>query len=133
MKVATTSDWRDGIPFGVPVVVADVIPGEPTRCSVCGGDSELRSRSDLWAFKHRHPHHHDGYVRFYCREHLPKVERREAPVATHRPGRAPRGERAPATPRSAPVAERQRAMCPNCFIEVAAAGVCGVCGWRPDA
>lgn len=123
MKVATTSDWRDGIPFGVPVVVADVIPGEPTRCSVCGGDSELRSRSDLWAFKHRHPHHHDGYVRFYCREHVPPT----APAATQTPVRA---ERARTARRSAPTIEKPRALCPECFVEVPATGICGVCGTK---
>ena len=129
MKFAGTSDWRDSIAFDTPMIVADLVPGDPARCSACG---ELRPRTELWALKQRHPHHHDGYVRFYCREHLPKVERREAPVETRRPGRAPRGERAPGTRRSAPVAEKQRAMCPNCFIEVSATGVCGVCGW-PDA
>src|SRR5687767_11019432 len=101
------------------MIVADLVPGDPARCSVCG---DLRPRTELWALKQRHPHHHDGYVRFYCREHLPMVERREAPVAAKRPGRAPRGERAPSTRRSAPVVEKQRAMCPNCFIEVSAAG-----------
>lgn len=128
MKFAGTSDWRDAIAFDTPMIVADLVPGDPARCSACG---ELRDRSELWALKQRHPHHHDGYVRFYCREHVPKIQRREEPPAQ---GRRPaaRGERAPAARRSTPVAEKQRAMCPNCFIEVSAAGVCGVCGW-PDS
>ena len=131
MKVAKTADWRDAVPFGTPVLVADVIPGEPTRCSVCGADSEPRSRDELWAFKHQHPHHHDGYVQFYCGEHVPKVE--VAPVAAPpavRSKRAPatRSDRTPAVRRPTPNMDRVRAMCPDCFIEVSAKGVCGNCG-----
>ena len=70
MKVTATSDWRDAIPFETPVVVADVVPGEPTRCSVCGGDSVLLPRTDLWAVKHRHPNHHAGFVRFYAQVNI---------------------------------------------------------------
>ena len=123
MKVAKTADWRDGIAFDVPMSVAELVPGEPTRCFVCGSDSQPRERSELWAVKHRHPHHHDGYVRFYCREHVPAAPR---PVVTA-PVAAPRARR-PAAARSAPAVERTRPMCPNCFIEVSAAGLCGVCG-----
>ena len=126
MKFAGTSDWRDAIAFDTPMVVADLVPGDPARCSTCG---DLHARAELWAVKQRHPHHHDGYVRFFCREHVPQVERREAPVEPRR-GSAPRAVRAPTARRSAPpAAEKQRAMCPNCFIEVSATGECGVCGW----
>ena len=126
MKFAGTSDWRDAIAFDTPMIVADLVPGDPARCSTCG---QLRPRTELWALKQRHPHHHDGYVRFFCREHLPKVEPPVPPAETRRS--SARAGRAPAARRT-PVAEKQRAMCPNCFIEVSAAGVCGVCGW-PDS
>src|SRR5687767_3743517 len=73
VRFAGTSDWRDAIAFDTPMIVADLVPGDPARCSACG---ELRPRTELWALKQRHPHHHDGYVRFYCSEHLPRMERR---------------------------------------------------------
>ncbi len=123
MKVAKTADWRDAVPFGVPVLVADLVPGEPTRCSVCGADSEPRGRDELWAVKHQHPHHHDGYVRFYCSEHVPRIA--PAPVAAPA---AVRRERTPAARRPVQSFEKVRAMCPDCFIEVSAKGVCGNCG-----
>ena len=126
MKFAGTSDWRDAIAFDTPMIVADLVPGDPARCSTCG---QLRPRTELWALKQRHPHHHDGYVRFFCREHLPKVEPPVPPAETRRS--SARAGRAPAARRT-PVAEKQRAMCPNCFIEVSATRVCGVCGW-PDS
>ncbi|GAA1946907.1 glucose-6-phosphate dehydrogenase [Microbacterium deminutum] len=124
MRVAKTADWRDAIPFETPMLVADVVPGEMSRCSVCGGGSELRSRSELWAVKHRHPHHHDGYVRFYCSEHVPRVQ-----VTVSSPALNPvRGERRPAAHRSPAASDVVRAMCPDCFIEVSATGQCGNCG-----
>ncbi len=124
MKVAKTADWRDAIPFDSPVIVADVVPGEMTHCSVCGNDSELRDRSELWAVKHRHPHHHDGYVRFYCNEHVPRVHARmAAPAAT-----PVLGERRPSAHRSPAASDVVRAMCPDCFTEVSAKGLCGNCG-----
>jgi len=126
MKVSASSDWRDGIPFETPILVADVLPGDATRCSVCGGDSAPRPRTELWAIKHRHPRHHDGYVRFYCLEHRPALERIETAPARERP--AGRSGRRPAAARSAPVAERPRALCPDCFVEIPATGVCGMCG-----
>ncbi len=126
MKVVASSDWRDGIPFETPIIVAEILPGDAARCSVCGGDSELRPRSELWAVKHRHPRHHDGYVRFYCLEHLPRIAPVEASGGRERP--ATRSPRRPATPRSPAVAERPRALCPDCFVEVPPTGVCGICG-----
>ena len=136
MKVVASSDWRDGIPFDTPVIVADVLPGEETRCSVCGGDSPLRARTELWAVKHRHPKHHDGFVRFYCVEHLPEITPVEVPVAPIRPAArasraAPRTSPAPRTPtapRTPAALDRVRAMCPDCFVEVSALGLCGICG-----
>jgi hypothetical protein len=124
MKVATTSDWRDGMPFETPVVVADVVPGDPTRCSVCGSDSQLRDRSELWAVKHRHPHHHSGFVRFYCSVHVPRAQ----PAAVRAQQPAARAERRSPAPRRPAAADTVRAMCPDCFIEVSASGVCGNCG-----
>ncbi len=129
MKIVASADWRDAVPFENPVLVADVVPGEPTRCFACGADSELLPRTELWAFKHRHPKNHDGYVRFYCSFHLPKVERRPEPVA---PATARARAARPAAERRVPkpvVPERRRATCPNCFVEVSATGECGMCGW----
>jgi len=127
MKVVASTDWRDGIPFETPIIVAEILPGDDARCSVCGGDSELRSRTELWAIKHRHPRHHDGYVRFYCLEHRPAVEPIVVPPVRERP--AARGARLRATPRPPAAVERERAMCPDCFVEIAATGTCGMCGW----
>ena len=130
MKITTTSDWRQSIPFDTPMLVADVVPGEPTRCFTCGNASELRPRAELWAIKHRHPNDHAGYVRFYCREHLPVIQPRPTPeearaksVAAHRARRAP-VQRSTATAAS----DRVRAMCPDCYVEISATGVCGMCG-----
>lgn len=125
MRVNSGTDWRDGIGFDSPVLLADVLPGDDARCATCGADAEPRPRTELWAFKHRHPKHHNGYVRFYCQAHVPVVVRREPavrPVATRE--RAPRA----AAPRRAAVVETPRAVCPNCFVEVPSTGVCGVCG-----
>ncbi|MCR2763076.1 glucose-6-phosphate dehydrogenase [Microbacterium sp. zg.B48] len=129
MKVAASTDWRDGIPFDTPLIVAEILPGEETRCSVCGGDSALRSRTELWVIKHRHPKHHDGYVRFYCPEHLPEI----APVepVLERPAvraRRPAAPRAAAATRTPAAPEKQRAVCPECYVEVSALGLCGICG-----
>ena len=125
MKITSTSDWRNEIPFETPMIVASVVPGDPTRCSVCGGDSQLRPRTELWAVKHRHPNQHAGFVRFYCQAHLPVLER-VAPVETRRT--AARAERAAAVRRPAAVDAAPRAMCPECFVEVSATGECGMCG-----
>ncbi|MCC2032977.1 glucose-6-phosphate dehydrogenase [Microbacterium allomyrinae] len=130
MKIVASSDWRDAIPFDTLVLVADVVPGEATRCFTCGTESELRPRTELWAFKHRHPKNHDGYVRFYCAEHRPVIEQRVEPAPVVRTAARAAGrstaERRPAKP---VVPDRLRAMCPNCFIEVSATGECGNCGW----
>jgi hypothetical protein len=130
MKITTTSDWRQSIPFDSPMLVADLVPGEPTRCFTCGTASEPRPRTELWAIKHRHPNDHAGYVRFYCQAHLPVAH--PGPGATENrtsatPARAPR--RAPAQ-RSVAQSDKVRAMCPDCYVEVSAIGVCGMCGRR---
>ena len=130
MKVATSSDWRDAIAFDTPVLVADLSPGDPARCSVCGADSALRSRSELWAVKQRHPKHHNGHVRFYCQDHVPVVQR-EAVASTARTPAAARPERRPAA-RRAPVVEKAAAICPDCFVEIPPTGVCGMCGRPAD-
>ncbi|MCH6230147.1 glucose-6-phosphate dehydrogenase [Microbacterium sp. CFH 31415] len=125
MKVVASSDWRDDLAFETPTLVAEVSPGEPTRCSVCGGSSEPLPRTELWAVKHRHPKQHGGFVRFYCQTHLPVIQR--APAAPARPTAAKPARRA-APRRSTPAEERPRALCPNCFVEVPPTGVCGMCG-----
>jgi hypothetical protein len=125
MKVTATSDWRETIAFETPMIVSAVVPGDPARCSVCGGASALRPRTDLWVVKHRHPNHHAGYVRFYCQAHLPAIERPAAPAETRRS--AARTERA-AVRRISHIDEKPRAMCPDCFVEVSATGLCGMCG-----
>jgi hypothetical protein len=130
MKITTTSDWRQSIPFDTPMLVADVVPGEPTRCFTCGTASELRPRTELWALKHRHPNDHAGYVRFYCRTHLPAVQQRTAaaePRAKSVPARSER--RAPAH-RPVASSDKVRAMCPDCYVEISATGICGMCGQR---
>lgn len=128
MKVVTSSDWRDAIEFETPVVVADVAPGEPTRCFVCGNESELRDRADLWAVKHRHPNDHAGFVRFYCNEHRPEVPP-PAPVVVEVQRPAPRQRRTtPAAPKPTHPNDRVRAMCPDCYVEISATGECGMCG-----
>ena len=129
MKIVASADWRDSVPFENPVLLADVVPGEPTRCFTCGPESELLPRTELWAYKHRHPKNHDGYVRFYCAYHVPAAAIVRQPPAA--PAARAKSSR-PATERRAAkpvVPERIRAMCPNCFIEVSATGECGNCGW----
>ncbi|WP_169581080.1 MULTISPECIES: glucose-6-phosphate dehydrogenase [Microbacterium] len=127
MWIVASSDWRDGLPFEIPVIVAEVSPGEDTRCFVCGADSTPLPRTELWAVKHRHPKNHSGYVRFYCTEHRPAPPRL-TPVVDPRRGAAARGERRAAPRRTTPAVERPAALCPNCFVEVPATGVCGICG-----
>lgn len=135
MKVASAADWREELPFETPVVLAEVVPGDDVRCFVCGPDSDAVARTEIWAYKHPHPHHHHGLVRFYCSAHVPAVQAPPtAPPPTRggtRPTRsarpAPRAERTAPVRRPAP-SDVVRAMCPNCFIEVSAKGVCGVCG-----
>ena len=127
MKVVATSDWREGIAYDSPTLVAEILPGEDTHCSVCGGDSPLVARTELWAVKHRHPKHHSGHVRFYCRAHVPVVAQPESP-GVKRERAAARTERRP--PQRRPLApEKPAAVCPNCFIEIPPTGVCGKCGY----
>lgn len=140
MKIVSSADWRDAVPFETPIVVNDVVPGDPAHCAICGTDSEPRERTDLWAVKHRHPKHHDGYVRFYCADHVPAPQEPTLAAATVTPARKQRPAartsrtvparqvRTPAVRRTALVDEAPRAMCPDCYVEVSALGVCGMCG-----
>lgn len=128
MKIVASSDWRDAIPFESPMIVADLVAGDPTRCSTCGTDSDPRPRTELWAFKHRHPKNHGGFVRFYCREHVPVVARPAAPAPTTGARKSAPSERRPAARRSAATDDKPRAMCPDCFVEISATGTCGMCG-----
>jgi hypothetical protein len=131
--VTSGSDWRDNLTFETPSLLADVAPGDATRCFVCGPASDAVSRDELWVVKHRHPKQHSGYVRFYCAEHAPAaprvVEVPSAPVRATRAS-APREPRAPKAPRPVPAAERPRPICPDCFVEVPPTGICGSCGAR---
>lgn len=137
MKIVASADWRDAVPFETPVVVADVVPGDPARCVACRTEADPHPRTQLWAVKHRHPKHHDGFIRFYCADHLPAMELPDAPApVAAKPKRAPRAssrtavrpERTPEVRRSSSVDEAPRAMCPECFVEVSATGICGMCG-----
>lgn len=131
MKIASSSDWRDSIPFDSPMLVEDIVPGEPTRCATCGIDSLPRPRTELWAVKHRHPKNHDGYVRFYCREHTPVIARPASTARAGSPvetGAARSAPRRAAAARTAAAVDKPRAMCTDCFIEVSATGICGMCG-----
>lgn len=135
MKITNSSDWRDALPYETPLRASEAVPGDATRCATCGPNSDLREREDLWVVKHRHPNNPAGFVRLYCLAHRPAVAARPEPV-----GAAPRARRAAAprvprpSERSRPTApsvpERVAAMCPDCFVEVPATGVCGMCGQR---
>lgn len=135
MKVAPAADWREELPFETPFVLADVVPGEDARCFTCGPDSDPHPRTEMWAYKHQHPNHHHGFVRLYCAEHVPAAvvvtAPASAPAVRARAVRAPkppapRPERTPA--RRSHADDKVRAMCPDCFTEVSARGVCGNCG-----
>lgn len=133
MKITASSDWRDRLSYDIPLPLVDVMPGEPARCFACGPGSEPRERADMWAVKHRHPNNHSGVVRFYCLEHRPEPPRAAEAIAPPvRP--AARGGRTatatPRTPRAAAAPERVAAVCPTCFVEVPASGLCGMCGER---
>ncbi len=130
MKIVASADWREALPFETPVSAAEVAPGEPTRCATCGTDAPALPREELWAVKHRHPNNHAGFVRFYCAEHKPEVVV-AAPAAAapaKKKAAAPRERRAPAAPKPTPGHERPRAVCPTCYMEVSAKGLCGTCG-----
>lgn len=133
MKIVSSSDWRDDIAFDTPLLLADILPGDDTRCSVCGGASPLKPRTELWAVKHPHPKNHDGFVRFYCVDHLPVIAAPRPVVAEasrQRTQRAPRAASGTSTPRRPAQSDAPpRAMCPDCFVEVSATGECGMCGW----
>jgi hypothetical protein len=127
MKVAASADWRSSLPFDTPFLVADLAPGDPARCAACGPAADPLPRTELWAVKHRHPKNHDGYVRFFCAAHTPKVPAPAAPAPTE--PRARRAAPAERIPRRAPATDAApREMCPDCFVEVSATGECGMCG-----
>lgn len=133
MKIVSSQDWRDAIRFDAPVLVADVVPGDATRCVACGADGPLYERTELWAVKHRHPKHHGGFVRFYCEAHKPAAAPppAAAPVASARArtAAAPRAQRRTTSPKPTPITDRPtRTMCPDCFVEVSVHGDCGMCG-----
>jgi hypothetical protein len=123
VKITGSTDWREELPFDVPVLVADVVPGDPTRCSECGIDSAPHERTALWAVRRRNPKSHAGVVRFHCAAHLPPPP---APVESEVDARLRLS-----TARAARAATRSgTAVCPTCFVEVPPTGVCGMCGER---
>jgi hypothetical protein len=134
VKITGSTDWREDLPYDVPVLVADVVPGDPTRCSECGMDSEPRDRTELWAVRRRNPKSHAGVVRFHCAVHLPPppapVESEVDARLRRTSARAARAAAPRATPRRPAAPERVAAVCPTCFVEVPATGVCGMCGER---
>jgi hypothetical protein len=127
MKIRNSSDWRDALPFDTPLRASEAVPGEPTRCATCGPASELRDREDLWVVKHRHPNNPAGFVRLYCLPHRPEAVRRPEPAAA--PARARRVS-TPRKPAAPTIPARPAVFCPDCFVEVPATGVCGMCGQR---
>jgi hypothetical protein len=133
VKIRSSDDWRGTLPFETPTIAAEVVPGDPARCSACPVGTDPYPRTELWAVKHRHPNNHDGDVRFYCALHAPVYEKPDlvasAPLSarTRPPARAPRPA-AERVERRPPVIERPRAVCPNCFVEIPPTGVCGICG-----
>lgn len=131
MKIVAGSDWRDALPFDIPVPVDDVAPGGDARCAGCTASAPPHPRSALWAVKHRHPKNHAGYVRFYCAEHRPEPPAVPVvPPAPQRAARRPAAARETAPKRPAPALDVVRPMCPDCFVEVSATGECGMCGMR---
>jgi hypothetical protein len=131
MKIRNSSDWRDALPFDTALRASEAVPGDPTRCATCGPTSELREREDLWVVKHRHPNNPAGFIRLYCLAHKPTVAPR--PVPDFSPAKAVRArrERAARAAAAAPtIPERVAVLCPDCFVEVPATGVCGMCGQR---
>ncbi|GAA1699993.1 hypothetical protein GCM10009808_16940 [Microbacterium sediminicola] len=131
MQIRNSADWRDALPFEIPVLAAEAVPGDPSKCYRCPADAAPLPRSELWVVKHRHPTNPSGFVRMYCLEHRPRPVAPPAPPAT-KARRASGSARAPRTtaPRKPSIPERQAALCPNCFVEVPPAGVCGMCGER---
>ena len=132
MQIRNSSDWRDALPFELPVAAAEAVPGEPTRCSGCGPTSEPWPREALWIVKHRHPTNPAGFVRYYCAEHRPTPALAPPSAARERARRAPR-DAAASAPRRTPapiIPPRATVLCPDCFVEVPATGVCGMCGQR---
>jgi hypothetical protein len=135
MRIAESSDWRSALPFETPVLVAEVSPGDDSRCFGCGPEAEALPRTELWAVKHRHPKNHSGFVRFYCADHKPAapvIAAAPAPVSARRAParREPRAPRETIPRRPAVSDAPPRAMCPDCFVEVSATGECGMCGTK---
>ena len=130
MQIRNSSDWRDALPFELAVAAAEAVPGDPTRCAGCGPDSEPWPREALWVVKHRHPTNPAGFVRYYCTDHKPTPTLAPPVSAPERARRAASAART-ASPRKAAapkIPEREAALCPDCFVQVPATGVCGMCG-----
>ncbi|ALJ21480.1 hypothetical protein [Microbacterium sp. No. 7] len=127
MKIRTSADWRDDLPFEVAVPADQVAPGDPARCAACSATTDPLPRDELWVVKHHHPNNPAGFVRLYCAFHRPKPA--PAPLSTAAPARRAASSR-PSTPRQPKpvVPERPAVMCPDCFVQVPPTGTCGMCG-----
>lgn len=124
MQIRTSSDWREALPFDTPLLAAEAMPGDPARCAGCSVETPAFPRTELWAVKHRHPNNPAGFVRLYCLSHRPQPKPAFTAPAPTRRERAATARRllAPTIP------ERPAVLCPDCFVEVPASGVCGMCG-----
>lgn len=128
VRIRNSSDWRDALPFELPVPAAEAVPGEPTRCAGCGADSEAWPREGLWVVKHKHPNNPAGFVRYYCAEHKP-TPKLAPPVSAPERVRRARAVAPAARKAAAPsIPERVAVLCPDCFVEVPHSGICGMCG-----
>lgn len=128
VQIRNSSDWRDALPFELPIPAAEAVPGEPTRCAGCGPDSEPWPREALWVVKHRHPNNPAGFVRYYCADHKPTPKLAPPVSAPERARRARATAPAPRKAAAPSIPERAAVLCPDCFVEVPATGVCGMCG-----
>ena len=134
MKIRTSSDWREALPFELPVPAAEAAPGDPARCAGCGADAAPLPRAELWVVKHRHPNNPAGFVRRYGATPRPAPVRVAAPsVAATTSRRTPASRtaasRTPAVAKPT-IPERPAVLCPDCFVEVPPTGACGMCGQR---
>lgn len=130
MKIRNSSDWRDALPFELPLPAAEAVPGDATRCTGCGADSEPWPREALWVVKHRHPNNPAGFVRYYCADHKPTPKLAPAVTTVRERARQARSAPSPRKAAAPSIPERIAVLCPDCFVEVPATGVCGMCGQK---
>lgn len=135
------SNPLEDMEFERPYPLAEVNSDARAKCSRCGLSRVPRPVSELVAIKHRDAHHPAGLWKIYCPEHLPAVPvaGADAPVASRARAAASRAPRAPREPKAAapkraskptPMVDRPPVICPRCFVQVPATGVCDGCGDR---